>query len=1098
MNDSNPFSPREFLKAKRPERFSDSVLENKPVLDRTLLEYHLGTLTNRSQETDFQTFARHLAEKEICPNLLPQTGPTGGGDSKVDSETYPVADDLSLAWYVGIGREASSERWAFAFSAKADWRAKARSDVKKIADTKRGYAKAFFISNQFVRDRDRAEVEDELRKLYSLDVRILDRSWILDKVFVGRHQSLAIDDLRLQPTLRTQIRKGPRDLEREQALDDLEANIQAATQAGQFGFQFVDDCIQAAKLSRGLERSRTETDGRFIRAERAAAQYGTDHQQLRCNYEYAWTACFWYEDFGLCAQLYGVVEGKAKGTHNAYDLELLSNLWKVLFATVQAGRLDAVAADLDNRSQTLIAELERLAGEQDRPSSALHARSLQLFMQMLLDGPDGIDGCLEALRAVILDSRGLVGFPLEPLVESLTEIGGYLGTYPSYQALHETIVEVVAAREGEVAAAKLLVRRGAQQLEADRPVEAVRLLGRALAKLYKHESRHEMVQALALCGAAYERLGLLWAARGTTLTAASIATSEFWTYADVTTLQASCYNRMKWLELQLGRVPHVLAWQEVDLVTRGILAQQGYDPKRLGEGEADFNGIFGILMLRTDFWELKWLTTLPDVLDPLELYIGADALRYALGHEDNLPEEITKPGTESGGPLKFFLRLRDQPAGKELPATPLFCDGQTLTLSSIILGCQVNVECDNEQSNVALAESILAALEAFLASGLVDRMAALEAQLTIRVRKTSLCEGPFSFELRERDGRPHMDIGCGDFDPNSMKPEVQNLVKSRLGELLAMIIARVFMFADFEQTLNKLFGDDRAMERAVGFTSSFVVLGNVLGKAPRTEMSRWSDPKAREYPLKRSKAWDADHPKIEMLDKRPETSKSRQGSEEDIAAHIRLGRVKHSDVEAASPIRVRLWDEAGWVGNAFVYPPGKVPVFAPVFMNAGAAGKIFSGWRKDFGEVDLTDRLRVTVIRGIRKDRPYWYRVIFGGNPTISPGITDVRLQVIMARVHTMEPSSDDNLNAFLSSYEKMGRYTLAHCIRDGDSEPVFVRENYIGKFDLHLRNAWEIGRNDLDSVGILPSDDPIIPDDQPDAPVIELLRLKRQREEKR
>src|SRR5438105_9739169 len=54
------YSPREFLKARRPERFSDSVMENQPALDRAILEYYLETLTNRSQETDFQNFARHL------------------------------------------------------------------------------------------------------------------------------------------------------------------------------------------------------------------------------------------------------------------------------------------------------------------------------------------------------------------------------------------------------------------------------------------------------------------------------------------------------------------------------------------------------------------------------------------------------------------------------------------------------------------------------------------------------------------------------------------------------------------------------------------------------------------------------------------------------------------------------------------------------------------------------------------------------------------------------------------------------------------------------------------------------------------------------
>jgi hypothetical protein len=57
-----------------------------PGLDRSMLEYHLETLTSRSEETVFEKFALRLAQCEICPNLLPHTGPTGGGDSKVDSE----------------------------------------------------------------------------------------------------------------------------------------------------------------------------------------------------------------------------------------------------------------------------------------------------------------------------------------------------------------------------------------------------------------------------------------------------------------------------------------------------------------------------------------------------------------------------------------------------------------------------------------------------------------------------------------------------------------------------------------------------------------------------------------------------------------------------------------------------------------------------------------------------------------------------------------------------------------------------------------------------------------------------------------------------
>src|SRR3989344_3654036 len=101
MKSPKPLSPREYMQARRPERFSDSLIEEGTGLDRSMLETHLLTLTNRKQETDFEHFAFNLAQLEICPNLIPQTGPTGGGDSKVDSETYPVADALSLSWYVG-------------------------------------------------------------------------------------------------------------------------------------------------------------------------------------------------------------------------------------------------------------------------------------------------------------------------------------------------------------------------------------------------------------------------------------------------------------------------------------------------------------------------------------------------------------------------------------------------------------------------------------------------------------------------------------------------------------------------------------------------------------------------------------------------------------------------------------------------------------------------------------------------------------------------------------------------------------------------------------------------------------------------------------
>lgn len=110
-------NPRDLMRSRHPDLFSDSEVDTSRHLPKAVFEYHLDTLTSRKQEYEFEHFCRKLAEKEICPNLRVQTGPTGGGDSKVDTETYPVAEEIAERWWVGE-QGAAKERWAFAFSAK--------------------------------------------------------------------------------------------------------------------------------------------------------------------------------------------------------------------------------------------------------------------------------------------------------------------------------------------------------------------------------------------------------------------------------------------------------------------------------------------------------------------------------------------------------------------------------------------------------------------------------------------------------------------------------------------------------------------------------------------------------------------------------------------------------------------------------------------------------------------------------------------------------------------------------------------------------------------------------------------------------------------
>ncbi len=706
-------------------------------------------------------------------------------------------------------------------------------------------------------DKARAKVEDELRSKHKLDIRILDRTWILDKVFGGRHEQLAIDELRLTTSIRHEVRKGPLDTQREADLAALEDRIQAAARADAYTLATVDDCLAAAELARDLDRPRTEVDGRHQRAERLAKHLGTTHQQLECAYSKAWTAFWWYEDCNTFAAAYGEVERLAKGSRNAYQLELLHNLWMLLHSAVRQNALTEKKAKLAERTITLTRELDRLSSEANRPSTALQARALKLFVRLLGAKPPQLDPALRELTAVIGQSEGLVGFPLEKLAETLLRLGEHLGTQPAYGELFEKITEATAKRKGEVAAARMLSQRGGQELRAGRPYEAIRHLGRSLTRLHKHESRHDAVRALLLCGTAYERVGLLWAARGSALAAAALAAGDYWTYSEVTQLQADSYGFIKWLELRLGRLAQALAWHEVCQVVTRLLIDRGEADDEVQEEQLHFDAILGMLFLRADLETLSRLSHLPDVIGGMGLVHASAALLFALGHDELLPDDLTSDTPDDCDLGAFFSRWRDQLAADELPAVAALYDGPTVELVSTVLGCRVVVQSDNTSPCIELAESVVAALESFVATGHLERLIGLEPVLTIRVTKTDSADEPFGYEFQERDGRPHFDVAGRPFSPHGLSPEAQGQVRSRLLKMLAEVTAWVFFIDDVDRVFGKLVKEESAFDRSLNFTGSFGTVGNVLGHSPKTSIAAWSRPDDREYPLKRPAVWDA-------------------------------------------------------------------------------------------------------------------------------------------------------------------------------------------------------------------------------------------------
>lgn len=131
-------TPSEFYKMIRPEFFSDSETTYKVQLPREHLAYELSQISTNQKQDAFETLCRRLAELFIAPNLVPQVGPTGGGDGKTDFETHPVSASISERLFVPDNGWNKDENWAFAISSKREWKGKAKSDIIKISETNRG------------------------------------------------------------------------------------------------------------------------------------------------------------------------------------------------------------------------------------------------------------------------------------------------------------------------------------------------------------------------------------------------------------------------------------------------------------------------------------------------------------------------------------------------------------------------------------------------------------------------------------------------------------------------------------------------------------------------------------------------------------------------------------------------------------------------------------------------------------------------------------------------------------------------------------------------------------------------------------------------
>lgn len=1090
---ANVLSPKDLMKVRHPDLFSDSNIDSIPSVSKPVYEYHLETLTNRKQELQFEHLCRQLAEREICPNLRGQTGPTGGGDSKVDSETYPVAEEISERWWVGYP-SAGSERWAFAFSAKKNWKAKILSDVDKIVSTQRNYKYIYFITNQYVSDRIRANTEDTLSEKTGIPIYILDRTWIVETVYKSDlltfESYLAATGVEIE-TRKSSVRIGPRDTAKLRELETLDKQTKDATRYRTSRYQLAEDCLRTAILARGLERSRDDVEQRFNRAARLAQDIGHNQQQLRIAYNQAWTAFWWYEDYIEFNRLYTKVEEFVEVTDLVSDVDRLFNLWMLLLPLSAEDQIKNEDLQKEKRTKTLNCILSRLAADETRPTNSLQARTSIALLKTILayrnGKPDSVEMGWREISELIDETSNMTAYSVEQLYDIVRELGEYIDG-PEFDSLYEKLAETIRIRRSEGEAGLAYFQRAEQKLAQGKPYEAIGWYGRSEEMLTKKEYHQELTHTLLGESRAFESVDLLWAARTKALAACDIAFSGFYEEGMIIPEVLFALNHVAWIELKLGRIPQIL---ETITHARLIASQLNLtDEQNLNYEEhlSNQDVVLGIHMLNIPFESLSAVAQLPSVFARLGFVNARIAILYALGHESVVLDEDPYLDTDSIDDLyQNFVNWRNQPVADQISLHPILGDREYTVLDSTILGSKVVFEVPNNRISIGLAETLLGAMESLLSTSYEHNVFPYRERLQVKLSVTSQLMGFPQVKTHDSGDYQVEVVHPSDLDIKTVEEIVQ--YSEWIRDTITQLLLQFLHFPNFEEWAERVIGKERGFSRAITLGDALRMQSNVFGDLSNVKLLDWIIEDDFKYDILRAKQWmvtdkpskDSTKREIEFGDDRPS---------KDFYDHEKL---KHTDRSVVSPIDVKLWDKAKWSGTFFLTSPGVIPFLGFAFVDGEAGQAIFKRWHDTIGDEDIEDVIRISIIRGITKQNPAEYAVLVG--PNLQRLFNNVNKLVMgISRILRMKPTSTTNLDRFISDYEKAGTFMLVPASIDSvmESPSLITNSIAIQKHEICIRDAWQIGVNDPDLSAFHENDEPILPAGLEDPPILEALAHKR------
>ncbi len=629
-------------------------------------------------------------------------------------------------------------------------------------------------------------------------------------------------------------------------------------------------------------------------------------------------------------------------------------------------------------------------------------------------------------------------------------------------------------------------QRAFQKLEKGLPYDAIRWFGRSVGLLAKEEYQSELLVALLGSSQAYEEAGLRWAARNYALAAASQEFGAYRRSGSILDINPAALSRWFVTETKLGIVPLIISAYELGVIIRNARSRTDEQRDRAAVTQFQQSSILGALLLKTRIEDLHALVRFPDSLDRLGVVQARLALLFRMGREGTLRREGSVPTDEDAeGYNSFFKNWLAQAENWGLPSNPEYLLEQQLTLHSRVIGCEISVTCLRSSYSLGLAAAILGSLEALLATSLNHSLVPKKDKFEIRLSQSEDATRIPDVQFLYEDGIEVCFV-THQTDLEYSEQRDFEAFNNWLVDLVTQILARVAVPTDMDGWGNTVLGEENAFTRAIMFSNVPLMYENIFGQS-ELSIDEWIDDGDVSYEI------SATAPMIDSCENTSseEATPLKFGEGEPPEEMFNLERLRHTDVKALSPLDTEKLDAAKWMATFFMcvpHPNGPPPVLGMAFTVEAPGKEVFQGLRGRFGFEDRDNHLRIAIIRGITISNPLAYVVSVGPNYENVPK-SKTNTFMFVSRLNIMQPKSHENLNTFMSEFEKHGRFLFvpAHC-PDAKTPPEPYLELGLGKYHLDIRDAWQIGENDPDMMALQLDDPPVIPVDEANAPVLKAL----------